>query len=210
MGTPVVNQSTGFVTGTAPLSQAGLTGATVVTGYQFGPISAGSDSPLGQFFGFMNGLSTNYAAGLGIASNDFQLGLQSVVNAPAASHAVIMGQTLTPQQLADLKDASATPLNSSPFAAAGQIIGSILGTGVGTVGGVVGVAGQTAAPQVSSGAQEGARGVSDVAAAGASGGFAGAIQGLGSGLSTTLGQNVGDPSLIFIVVVVLVVILAAK
>ena len=151
-----------------------------VTSYSLGPISAGADSPLGQFLAGISGISSAYATGV-----------NAVVNAPSAAQAIEYGQTLSQSQLQSLKDSSAG-LASDPFSAFGQSLGAVLGTGVATIGRVVGIGGYTAGPGVKSGAQGAVGGAADVAVSAVGGGVVGAAQGGTQGTANALGLTPGS------------------
>jgi len=179
--------------------------------YQVGPFGFGAESPLGIFFNGIRPLADSL--GFQDPLNNLNRGLALQVNNPQAAGFLLradLDQQLTPAQIQAVKSAETKNLSSNPITAVSQIIGGVFGTGVEVAGQVVGGAGQAAAFPVSAGAQQGVGGVAQVAGAGASGAFGGAIQGLGSGLSTTLGANAGNPTLIFVAVVVLVIILTSR
>lgn len=146
--------------------------------YTLGPISAGANSPLGQFFGFANGLSNNFATGLNAA-----------VNAPTASAHIISGQNVTGTDVAALQAAEAKGLSSNPFVALGQILGGIGGTGVEATGTIVGVTGTTASPGIATGASSATTGVVSAASAGVGGAASGILPGLSSGIGAALGNS---------------------
>jgi hypothetical protein len=149
--------------------------ATVVTGYQLGPISVGVDSPLGQLFGGLAGLSSNYATGLAAAVND-----------PRDVQSIFSGKAIDDQQATALAEASAQPLSGNPVTQTGQILGTWFGQGVNIVGSTLGIAGKTATPGVVAGAGNAAGGVASVTTGGVVAGLTGALGGGLSGVSAAL------------------------
>jgi hypothetical protein len=149
-----------------------------VVSYQLGPISAGANSPLGGFFGFIQGLSSNYATGLNAA-----------VNAPAASAHIIGGGNVTASDVAALQAAEQKGLSDNPFVSLGQILGGIAGTGVTAGGTIVGVSGTTASPGIATGASSAVTGITSAASAGVAGGASGLLPGLSSGIGAALGNS---------------------
>jgi hypothetical protein len=152
----------------------------VVTGYQLGPIAVGADSPLGQLFGGLAGLSQNYGTGLAAAIND-----------PRDVQSIFSGQQVTPAQVQSIKDASAAPLSGNPVTQSGQILGTWLGSGVDIIGSVLGIGGKTATPGVVAGVGSAAGGVSSVATGGLVAGLTGAVGGGLSGVSAALAGSGG-------------------
>jgi hypothetical protein len=149
--------------------------------YQLGPISAGANSPLGGFFGFISGLSSNYATGLNAA-----------VNAPEASGHILGGQQVTASDVQSLQAAERKGLSDNPFVALGQILGGIGGTGATAAGTVVGVGGVTASPGLATGASSAVTGVTSAAGATVAGGASGILPGLSSGIGAALhNQGIG-------------------
>jgi hypothetical protein len=145
--------------------------------YQLGPISAGANSPLGGFFGFISGLSSNYATGLNAA-----------VNAPVASGHIISGGQVTAADVAALRTAEQAGLSPNPFVQIGQVFGGIFGTGIETAGTVVGVTGTTASPGIASGSASAVTGITSGVSAGVAGGASGLLPGLSSGIGAALGN----------------------
>ncbi len=159
--------------------------ATVPVSYQLGPISAGANSPLGGFFGFINGLSNNYATGLNVAVND-----------PAAATAILSDPfgtpKFTPTDIFAINAAEQKGLATNPFVQIGQVGGTLLGTGTGVIGRAVGVGGAAAGPGVASGAHGAVQGVTTVASAGVAGGASGILPGLSAGIQDALGIGSGS------------------
>lgn len=152
----------------------------MVDSYTLGPISAGSDSPLGQLFGFAQGISQN-----------FSLGQQVYVNNPQLGGAIISGaaseQNLSPAGIAALQTAATTPRTSNPFVALGQDLGSILGSGATGLGTIIGVGGKTAGPGVAAGASGASSGVITGITSAIGGAASGILPGISAGIENALG-----------------------
>lgn len=166
-----------------------------VVSYTLGPISAGANSPLGGLLGWMNGLSSSFDTGLRLATVS-----------PALSGAVIGGQPVDPANVRTALSVNPNP-SGSPFVGIGQLIGAILGTGINAIGVTVGTAGTGASTGVSSGLRSGVSGLATVGSSGATGGFTGLIEGLGTG--TVTGLSGASPTLLFIALIVLIIIMAS-
>lgn len=143
--------------------------------YSLGPISAGANSPLGGFFGFISGLSNNYATGLNAA-----------VLAPTASAHILTGGQVTTSDVTALRTAEATGLSGNPFVQLGQIFGGLTGSGVTAVGTTVGVTGTVASPGIAVGAGSAVTGITSAASAGVTGAASGILPGLSNGIGAGL------------------------
>lgn len=161
--------------------------------YTLGPISAGSDSPLGQLFGFAQGISQNFA-----------VGQQVYVNNPGLAGSIISGQAteanLSPAGIAALQTAATTPRTSNPFVALGQDLGSILGSGATGLGTIIGVGGKTAGPGVAAGASGASSGILTGVTSAIGGAASGILPGISAGIENALGLPGGGGSSILVLV----------